>query len=400
MSRASRDVLAQGIAEGITGAFQGYRAQQEENQIQSIVNNPNATPMQKALALSKRNPQLANQFLKNEQRQSNLQALNASVMSKLNPDMQGVGGPQMATRNAINPNQFMQGATIPQPGLGFDQNQLQAANAPVPQQNVPQPIDPIQELGRQEQIYKDAAIQYANADFPEQARHYESLAKSAQKERLDIQNSQRQQQQFHQKQLLPIQQDAEKTIKSSNIAKKALEDQLSVINETGQFSKANLSKFLRDRGYERLAAAAQSEGGAIFATAGKEIITAGLKNAFGARPLGIEFQAFDQMLAEVGRSPEVNKLAINSMLVPIQIENDIAKFKMNLINENPDISALQLNSEAYKYGEAITDQYLNAWKQQVRETMNRPKQGFFGSFFSKQNSSQNASKPSLEDIWK
>lgn len=178
-------------------------------------------------------------------------------------------------------------------------------------------------------------------------------------------------------QLLEIQNDAQNTIKSSSGALKALDDQLAFVYETGQFSAANLADFLRSRGNDKLADAVQSNAGAMFDTAGKELLASGFKEAFGAKPAIVEFEMYMNMLAHPGRFPDINKLTINSMKVKYQIENDIANYKMRLIAENPDISPVVLNSEAWKYGEQVREEYLNDWRQQVREANANESRGIF-----------------------
>lgn len=178
-------------------------------------------------------------------------------------------------------------------------------------------------------------------------------------------------------QLLEIQNNAQNTIKSSSGALKALDDQLAFVYETGQFSAANLADFLRSRGNDKLADAVQSNAGAMFDTAGKELLASGFKEAFGAKPAIVEFEMYMNMLAHPGRFPDINKLTINSMKVKYQIENDIANYKMRLIAENPDISPVVLNSEAWKYGEQVREEYLNDWRQQVREANANESRGIF-----------------------
>lgn len=200
-------------------------------------------------------------------------------------------------------------------------------------------------------------------------------------------------------QVLPIQQEAIKEIKATELSLKAFDDQLASVEkgEVDPFSGANFSKYLKSKGYDTLAQAFQTKGGALFATAGKEVITGGLKQAFGAKPLGVEFEAFENMLPQAGRNKEVNKLVIKSLKVPLTIDNEIAKFKMQQIKENPNISAIELNSKAFDYGEQVRDIVKADWEQEVRAALEsqrtqRAQPSLFGN-------TQNTNAK-LQSIWK
>lgn len=414
MSKGTGQAIGYGITSGILAGVGVLKQKQEDNEIKSILEDPKSTPMQKALALSKKNPQLAAQYFKQEGRSNNLRALEESVRNQLNPQPQGAGGPQMATRNATNPYQFVNDAGMGAPEIGMNQNQPQVANAPTPQQN------PIQELARQEQAYKNAALEATNLGEAETARRYESLAKSAQKERLDMQNSNRQDQQFQhkveterEKKVLPIQESAMQTIEKTSNQLNALKSQMLAVRQgsVSPFSKANLANLFRATGHEILAAAAETQGSAIFKTAGKEVIAGGLKDAFGGRPAIVEFEAYNAMLPEVGRNKKANELAIFSLQVPLIIKNETAKYKLDLIKNNPTISPIQLNNEAYQYSEQIKDQVYSEWKNilndalkisQEESSQNWWKKTFGQSKSAPENTSTKAQggKPPIEDIWK
>lgn len=154
------------------------------------------------------------------------------------------------------------------------------------------------------------------------------------------------------------------SIKSTDKVLSSLSDQLKV-NESGKVgptSRAALSKFLKKRGWSDMVVdAIQSPEGALFNTANKEIIASSLKQAFGAKPLGVEFEALYDMLAKEGRIKEANEIVIRSLMLPAQIENDLSKDTMAYIKNNPGISPIDLNTFRYEKRQELTDQYEKEW---------------------------------------
>jgi len=386
--------IHQGILGGIEGGYNAYKTEKAK----TILSDPNASAVQKAMAWQSISSGKAGdaeifKSILSAEAEAKQAPIENAIRSKLGLPTQEVseraGVPKLATEQSPTQAAIQQFGNVVEPGQTgqfgaptlFEGKQYapapsafptgeafspQQQPAGVPEQPAPfSPLDiPLDELIQQRAIAKSPSTQKA-LDQLIQAKNTERAAQAQEnKAKLKIVHD-------NQKDLAEIQKDSLSTIKSSNSTLKAFDDQLSVVDKTGVFSKANLSKWLTDHGFETLGRAAQSEGGAIFATAGKEIITGGLKSAFGARPLGVEFAAFESMLAQVGRSPEVNKLAIKSLKLPYEIDNDVARFKMNIIAKNPNITPVELNSAAYLYGEEVRDQKISAWRQEVNDTMRK-----------------------------
>ena len=212
--------------------------------------------------------------------------------------------------------------------------------------------------------------------------------------------------QFRVNKIIPIQEHAMETIKSTNTVLKATNDQLAAVqaDTTGIWSMANLSKLLRDAGHETLADAVQSEGGAAMVTAGKEIFTGGFKRAFGSKPIGIEFNAFEAMLAQVGRKKEVNEMVIKSIQAEYQIANEVAKYQMQLLKDNPNIGPVELNTATFEYEEQVTDRVFKEWegyRDRAIESMKQKSSWFGKGVPDKKEAPKEENKAqSWQDLWK
>lgn len=423
ISGASRGI-GQGAEMWAKEHMEAQKQQREEKETETyanILNDENSTSVQKANALaqlSRLNPNAAKSFLEyNKQRtkQTNLKALQENLQNQLNP--QGVTSGQNATRNATN--QFMGDGGGINPMLAASANMGQGGGQNQPQpMNAPQPIDPAQELEQQEAAYRNAASQASQLGEEGIARNYLSQADALQRKNIAQQKRQDQQQQFQskkeetrEKQILPIQESAMQTVEKTNTQLNALNSQMQAVQagSVSPFSKGNLAKLLRATGHDVLASAAESEGSAIFKTAGKEVIAGGLKDAFGGRPAIVEFEAYNAMLPEVGRNKKANELAIFSIQVPLIIKNEMAKFKLDQIKNNPGISPIQLNNETHQYGEQIKDQVYAEWKNILNDALKISQEDNSQKWWQKnfgqknqtpaQNNTQGGEE-SLEDIWK
>ncbi len=236
MSRASRELIGQSIGEAIGGAFQRHGQQKEQQRNEAIANDPNASDLQRAVAVAKlAGSPIGQQFLKNQQRQTNLQALQDSISNQLNP--QGAGGAQQATRNATDPNQFMQGGNAPQgfmnPAAFAQQNQGMGQNVPAPV-NAPQQVDPIQELQRQEDVYRNASDKAILLGDHESARSFQSKADALQRDRIAKQNLNQKDANFQQAQQFKIH---EKQIPRVNKLREQAENARNRLQEYGDIEE-------------------------------------------------------------------------------------------------------------------------------------------------------------------
>lgn len=85
MSRATNQQIAAGFSQGLQNFTSGYTqrkdaeisAQRQQERLESAINDPNMSPLQKALAISGTNPQVANQYLKQTQTQQLLSDIQA-----------------------------------------------------------------------------------------------------------------------------------------------------------------------------------------------------------------------------------------------------------------------------------------------------------------------------------
>lgn len=185
MSRASRDLIGRGIAGGITGALQIYSDRKKEEEALRTAEDPNASDMQKAIALSKLSPELGNQYLK----QSAVKQLTENLSQKY-PLAFGQPGftpnaPSMASRNATIPN-----AQIPEPMSVPGGTQIGSSgganNQQLPQ---PQPNIPV-DTRQQEQQLGQAATELASVN-PAIAAQLANQAKMLQKDRIAKENAER-----------------------------------------------------------------------------------------------------------------------------------------------------------------------------------------------------------------
>ena len=133
--------VAQQVAGIISGGAGAYQQQQELQSAKDVANDPNATPMQKAIAVSKINPKLAPQVLK-EQRMSQLGAFLSSGDARA-----PVGAPPGAAPTGI-----------PRAGVGVEDVSVSAEEEVVPEEGAGLEQVPTEKLER-------AAI-----EFPEYAQ--------------------------------------------------------------------------------------------------------------------------------------------------------------------------------------------------------------------------------------
>lgn len=172
------------------------------------------------------------------------------------------------------------------------------------------------------------------------------------------------------KQILPLQEAASTQLKTARNQIQALDTQLAAVRsgDVGVFSKANLSEFLDKAGYPTLAKAAQSEGGKVFKTGGKQIF-AGAKNIFGAKVSNFEAGIFDSMMAQVGVNAKANELAIKSLMVPHLHEQEEARFKLDLIADHPEMSAVQVNNAVYRHMERYDEDLAEDWRNTLYQAL-------------------------------
>ena len=191
--------------------------------------------------------------------------------------------------------------------------------------------------------------------------------------------------------IMPIQAKALETQKSTNTVLNAFNNQLQ-LNATGKLgpaSRANFSKFLKDKGFsDSIVNIFQSPEGALFNTQNKEIVSASLKTAFGAKPIGTEFEAFMDMLAKEGRVKEANELGIKSLMLPQQIDSEVATKTLQAIRENPEISPVQLQTLQYEFREEATNNLEADWEKEKERILQTSDPKNAATFFRKENSLQ------------
>lgn len=408
MSRATNQRIAQGFSQGLQNFVQGYTKRKEKESAQKILDDPKSTPVQKAIAwesISEGSGQKSfDSFLKEQQLMKQEKQQNA-INQELNGVAQDVGqraevgtikssaspveyANQMLSpeqREQVDAEQIPPEQTLPTepmtPAMQAMQQTQQQQQAPAftqefanQQQNMPKqsgieaiPTARLQQLLQQADNAGDkGGVKRINSelkrrDTETKAEAIKDAAKISSDTKIELHN---------QTKVLDIQQDSEKTVESSSKALTAFNNQLAVVQKTGVLSRANFSKMLKDQGFTALGNAVQSGEGALFDASGKEIVGAGLKEAYGSKPLGVEFDAYMNALAQPGRDPKVNELTIQGLKLPYEIKNAIARFKMDLIADNPNISPIVLNSAAYRFGEDYRNQAIDAWEQTVRDTLN------------------------------
>ncbi len=391
---SNQNIWQQAARDATVGYFEGTKikeSREKERQKKALfaaATDPNKTPIDRTKAMEQYVGEYGEigdviKFQKEQGRMSAMNNIKELLGRKNNPQATtgnlGLGGEQ---NNGPPP------ATAENLGLGNNQQQA--------------PID-------NRKLIDDALLDLTQYD-PASARTISDVLNRDQKADIAQQNQDIKkrtldvkEEQFRQNKIIPIQEKAATTIKRTNGLLKAGSDQLAALDSTGVWSAANISQVLSAAGYDTAAKAAQSEGGAIFKTAGKEIITGGLKEAFGARPLGIEFQAYEDMQAQIGRKKEVNELAIKSIMAEPTIQNEVAKYQMQLIADNPNISPIELNTKSFKYEEEVTDRVFKEWEEyrdRALESM-KQKSSWFGLGKTPTQQKKETPQPeSWKDLWK
>ena len=365
LPETSNSNIWQQVARDVTtGISQGYE-QGKKNALIHAINDPNASPIQRATAEEQYLAKFGkpDDLIKFRREQGRVQAFN-DVNNLINP--QNVN--PAATQGGGNPP--AEKAPLPVENQIPGNSNPTAGAPPVTAENLMQPNES-QGAQTDPKALEKALFNLAQYD-PPAAKAFSDILGRQQKQQIAQENQNLKerkiavdQEHFRQNKILPMQEKAIDTIKNTNVVLKATNDQLAAIqaDQTGIWSKANMSRILSDAGHENLARAVESEGGAAFKTAGKEIFTGGFKRAFGSKPLGIEFHAFDQMLAQIGRKKEVNELTVKSIQAEYEIANEVAKYQMQLLQENPDISPIELNNQTFKYEEEVTDRVFDEWTQ-------------------------------------
>lgn len=427
MSRASRDFIGESLSKGIDSAFQGYIEGQKKQRQQDLFKeyvDPNTTLSRKQEIVADIAPQ---EFFKMQQQKENDQFLQGLLRQQFEQEQEGqqqlpevgrqeapVG--QMNQMGAENPEVMQPNSRVPnvnelrqqfgnaQPVQG-EAPQMQGMMQPQQQQ-----IDPLNaKRAKAKQLGQTALL--ASTKNPtvgnqllQQSKELNAdirseLQNRAKVEAANIKTGQKKESE-RVSQILPIQKDAMTIAKSTDLSLRAFDDQLAAVqaNKVGPLSGANLSKYLKERGFsDAISDAFQTPGGALFNTAAKEVVTATLKPAFGARPLGMEFEAVVDMLAKTGRPKEANELVIKSLKIPAKIDNEVSKFTMKMIRDNPNIGAIELQSAAFDYREQVTDILKAQWDQDIKAAMekgnvNRQPMSLFGT--------QKNTKNNLAEIWK
>lgn len=367
--------------------YSGYKKEKQTEQDIMTMQDPKSSPIQRAVAAvrSGNNP-LAVEFMKQENIAQKGKMANM-LGDSLNRNLQQFRGevPQgnESQNQTVSPTQQAGGV----PSIGNLMQQIpggtQDTNQNQPQKN----RSPIEMLRGEAKIYADAAQQASQMGDKDGASKYMHISDKLNEEanatlqaqsRTDsaiVKTNQRKEEK-RVEQILPIQKEAATLSKATDTSLRSLDDQLEIVKsgKVNPVSKANFSKFLQERGFDKaIVNAFQTPGGALFNTAGKEIITATLKPAFGARPLGVEFQAVVDMLAQTGRSKEANELTIEALKIPPKIDNAVAKFTMRKIKENPNISPIEVNSLAHDYREEITDTIKSDWDMKMKSMLETEK---------------------------
>ena len=172
------------------------------------------------------------------------------------------------------------------------------------------------------------------------------------------------QQQLHE--VLPIQQKAMESYKSSQDQMFALRNQLESVKngDVSVWSSGNLSRMFEEAGYPTLALAAETEGVALFKTNAKTIFS-GAKEIFPGRVTNFDAGIFKEMMAQVGRNELANEVSIQTLMLPQEIKSEESKYTMQLLSENPNISALQLNSDVFNHMNEFRDKKYEEWHEKL-----------------------------------
>ena len=395
-----------------------YKGRQDDEKYTATILDPNSSPMQQALAWTKlKNPaaaaevvkrqtlaqkgEMTKQVLSNAQQRIAENRGQASPENKAAPQNENVS----ATPSLTELNQEL-GQRYPNSLMSPINSIINSQMGQTPQQNFAHPATPTQpeaqqrnpiEIKRTEADILDQTANELDAIDPKAAAGKRHDANQIRKDvNTDIMAASKvesanikageDREKRREKYVIPIQKYSNEMIKSTENTLHSLDDQLKVVkaDKVGTFSGANISKYLKEKGwssaiYEKF----QTPEGALFATAGKEIITATLKPAFGARPLGMEFEAVVDMLAKTGRSKEANEIVIEALKIPAKIDNQVAKKTMEFIKNNPNVSAIELQSAQYEFREQVTDSLKEDWDQKMSSMLKTgapiEKQGFYGT---------------------
>lgn len=192
MSRATNEYIAQGLSNLLGGYAQGYAKVKETEDIERVINDPNATLIQKVNAISKRNPKAGAEMLKQYNQQSLIAQIDSDLQNRLNPNQEyRPNSAQDAAQNATN----LRFPTSEIPGIGM--NAPPGTQMPEPEMNVPletAPQNPVDDLRRKADAYRKAADQATKAQLsPQTVQNYRSQAEAFEadaraKEKLERQN--------------------------------------------------------------------------------------------------------------------------------------------------------------------------------------------------------------------
>jgi hypothetical protein len=351
MSKGTGQAIGYGVTSGLLAGLGVFKKKQEEEKLKSILDNPDATDLQKALAIAEQHPQLAPQFLKNQQKQTNLRQLQENLQNQLNPG--GVTNAQNATRNAAN--QFMEGGGGINPMLAESANLQPGGGQNQPQpMNVPQPVDPIQQLEQQEQAYRNAAAQASQLGEEGIARNYLSQADALQRKNLAQQKLQNQQQQFQQKNLNDIHKqsapayekmqkeyDTSKTrLSSFNVMKQKL--------QSGNLDPTNFKNLIR-KAFEntRWKDFFLNPDQATFQAAALDTYE-GMKDIFGTRLSDADLDQASGKVPSIDKTPQANEAIINFHEFKDRMKLEKLKIADEIIDENGGFRPIDFTSQVRK----------------------------------------------------
>lgn len=421
MSRASRDFIGQSLSQGIASVAQGYIEGQKKKRQQDLfkeyVSKDTPLPRKQEIALEiapkeffkmqqqKENDEFLQGLLKQQfeqeqedqtiensqqpiEQQNQMGVFNANTMqipSQI-PDVNQLRE-QLGNMEPIQGNQSM----------GQQQQQVDALESKIAKAQRLQQLGLIASsknptLGNQisnqaKEIFADVRGEQKNRAMVESSkiRAEATMAKTAQKQKSEQTN-----------QVLPIQQKAIENYKAAETTSFALDNMLASVKnrDVGIWSEANLSKILEEAGYPTLALAAQTQGTALFKTNAKTIF-AGAREIF-PKMTNYDAKVFEQMMPSVGRDETANEVSIETLKFPQQAKMEEAKFVMNVLSQNPDISAIELNSKTFNHMQDFKDKLYNEWHEKlVRwELSQKPERR---SIFSSPNSKNTNAK--LQNIW-
>ena len=176
------------------------------------------------------------------------------------------------------------------------------------------------------------------------------------------------------KDILPLQKEAQGKIKTIGNQLRSIENNIKIAErgDVDFFSKANLSNMFKTAGYPHLAELAQSIGGKVFKTNNKEIFT-GAKNIFGANVTNREAQIFDEMMMETGINKDANVLAGKTMMVPLLYEQEEAKYTLQTIKDNPEITGIDLNTKVFEHMEEFDKILAEDWRNNLNKALGSSK---------------------------